>query len=154
MKLLSWKRIIMALNNFFFIPFLFVVISIYWLSTVILKNSKHRKEILYIELIIASYGFIGCINIYYAVILFIVSLISYFSQTGIFQPYTWSMFGLILLVIVSFAHNKISQNNNNYCGIPIQNLTTIKGQTIFFVLCGLTIILAYVGNTAFIYGNF
>ncbi len=75
-------------------------------------------------------------------------------QTGIFQPYTWSMFGLILLVIVSFAHNKISQNNNNYCGIPIQNLTTIKGQTIFFVLCGLTIILAYVGNTAFIYGNF
>lgn len=105
----------MALNNFFFIPFLFVVISIYWLSTVILKNSKHRKEILYIELIIASYGFIGCISIYYAVILFIVSLISYFSQTGIFQPYTWSMFGLILLVIVSFAHNKISQNNNNYC---------------------------------------
>ncbi len=72
----------MALNNFFFIPFLFVVISIYWLSTVILKNSKHRKEILYIELIIASYGFIGCINIYYAVILFIVSLISYFSALG------------------------------------------------------------------------
>ena len=75
-------------------------------------------------------------------------------QIGIVQPYTWSMFGLVWLVIMSFARNKISQNNNCYCGVPIQDLTTIKGQTIFFVLCGLTIILAYVGNTAFIYGSF
>lgn len=75
-------------------------------------------------------------------------------QVGIVQPYTWSMFGLILLVIMSFAHNKISQSNKSYGGVPIQDLTTIKGQTLFFVLCGLTIILAYVGNTAFIYGNF
>ena len=75
-------------------------------------------------------------------------------QIGIVQPYTWSMFGLVLLVIISFLQNKISQSKKCYCGIPIQDLTTIKGQTIFFVLCGLTIILAYVGNTAFIYGSF
>ncbi len=74
-------------------------------------------------------------------------------QIGISQPYTWSMFGLVLLVIVSFAQDKISKSNKSYCGIPIQDLT-IKGQTLFFVLGGLTIILAYVGNTAFIYGKF
>ena len=75
-------------------------------------------------------------------------------QIGISQPYTWSMFGLVLLVIMSFIQNKISQSNKSYGGVPIQDLTTVKGQTIFFVLCGLTIILAYVGNTAFIYGSF
>lgn len=75
-------------------------------------------------------------------------------QIGIFQPYTWSMFGLVLLVIMSFAKDKISKSNKSYCGVPIQDLTTIKGQTLFLVLCGLTIILAYVGNTAFIYGSF
>ena len=73
----------MALNNFFFIPFLLAVLFIYWLSSLIFKNSNHKREILYIELIIASYGFIGCTNIYYALILFIVSLITYFSSWGI-----------------------------------------------------------------------
>ena len=73
----------MALNNFFFIPFLLVVLFIYWSSTLIFKNSKHKKEILYIELIIASYVFIGCTNIYYTLILFIVSLITYFSSLGV-----------------------------------------------------------------------
>ncbi len=75
-------------------------------------------------------------------------------QIGISQPNTWSMFGLVLLVIMSFAKDKISKSNKSYCGVPIQDLTTIKGQTLFLVLCGLTIILAYIGNTAFIYGNF
>ena len=73
----------MALNNFFFIPFLLIVLAVYWLSTVLFKNLKHKKEILYLELIFASYGFIGCSNIYYAVILFAVSLITYFSTLGI-----------------------------------------------------------------------
>ncbi len=73
----------MALNNFFFIPFLLVVLFIYWLSTLKFNNLNHKKEILYIELIIASYVFIGYTNIYYALILFIVSLITYFSSLGI-----------------------------------------------------------------------
>ena len=73
----------MALNNFFFIPFLLIVFAIYWFSTVIFKNSKYKNEILFMELIIASYGFIGCTNIYYALILFIVSLVAYLSTLGI-----------------------------------------------------------------------
>lgn len=75
-------------------------------------------------------------------------------QVGISQPFTWSMFALVLLVISSFCNQKILQSKRVFCGVPIQDLTTIKGQTLFFVICGLTIILAYVGNTAFIYGNF
>ncbi len=75
-------------------------------------------------------------------------------QVGISQPYTWSIFSLVLLVIASFLNIKISQNANNYSGVPIQDLSTIKGQTIFFILCGLTIILAHVGNTSFIYNFF
>ena len=75
-------------------------------------------------------------------------------QVGISQPFTWSMFGLALLVIYTLNNQKISQSKRVFCGVPIQDLTTIKGQTIFFVACGLTIILAYVGNTAFIYGSF
>lgn len=75
-------------------------------------------------------------------------------QAGISQPFTWSMFALALLVVSSFCNQKILQSKRIFCGVPIQDLTTIKGQTLFFVLCGLTIILAYVGNTAFIYDNF
>ena len=75
-------------------------------------------------------------------------------QIDIVQPYTWSMLGLVLLVIMSLAQKRISQSQSYYCGVPIQGLTTIKGQTIFFILCGFTIILAYVCNTALIYGNF
>ena len=75
-------------------------------------------------------------------------------QIGISQPFTWSMFALVLLVISSLCNQKILKSKRVFCGVPIQDLTTIKGQTLFLVLCGLTIILAYVGNTAFIYGNF
>jgi hypothetical protein len=37
---------------------------------------------------------------------------------------------------------------------PIQDLSTIKGQAIFFVICGLAIIMGYFGETYFIYGQF
>ena len=69
----------MSLNNFFFLPFLLAVVFIYGLSTAIFKNSKHKKTILYLELIISSYIFIGITNIFYSVILFFVSLIAYYS---------------------------------------------------------------------------
>ena len=75
-------------------------------------------------------------------------------QTGIVQPYTWSFFALALLLIFSATASKRAYNSNTYCDVPIQDLTTIKGQTIFLTFIGITIILAYVGNTAFIYGNF
>ena len=71
------------------------------------------------------------------------------NREGIVQPYTWSFFAFVLLVL--FHIRQVKQNTNSY---PIQDLTTIKGQTIFITLVALTLMLAYVGNTAFIYGNF
>ena len=73
------------------------------------------------------------------------------AQIGIVQPYTWTLFALIIFTIVHIKHIKDFENSNAY---PIQDLSTIKGQTIFFTFCGLIVILAYVGNTAFIYGAF
>lgn len=76
------------------------------------------------------------------------------NQIGIVQPYTWSMFSLVLAIIATLTITKRAKQVTTYCGCPIQDLTTIEGQTIFFTFIGITIILAYVGNTAFIYGNF
>ena len=43
-------------------------------------------------------------------------------------------------------------DDGNY--YPLVDLTTVKGMTIFFTFVGLTIMLGYYGNTAFIYGRF
>ncbi len=72
------------------------------------------------------------------------------NQIGIVQPYTWTFFALLLFTVAHIKRTKESEKKS----YPIQDLSTIKGQTIFFTFCGLTIILAYVGNTAFIYGGF
>ena len=61
---------------------------------------------------------------------------------------------LILLIIASIIHINRKQGEGFYMNYPIQNLSTIRGQIIFLLLIGVTVIFAYVGNTAFIYGNF
>ena len=76
------------------------------------------------------------------------------NQIGIVQPYTWTMFALVLTVIAILTVPKKPYQETTYCDYPIQDLATIKGQTIFYTFVGITIILAYLGNTAFIYGNF
>lgn len=78
---------------------------------------------------------------------------------GIRQPYTWTFFAMILLVlytIIMYKKTQLSKQplhtlEDRYI---IMDLTTVKGLTIFFALCGLTMGMAYVGNTAFIYGAF
>ena len=76
------------------------------------------------------------------------------NQDGIWQPYTWTFISLILLIIASIIHINRKQGEGFYMNYPIQNLSTIRGQIIFLLLIGVTVIFAYVGNTAFIYGNF
>lgn len=78
---------------------------------------------------------------------------------GIIQPYTWVLFGAIILMITTFLMWKKRQ-----CSVKMSNdiseryilfdLNTVKGLLIFFVICGLTIGMAYYGNTVFIYGAF
>lgn len=78
-------------------------------------------------------------------------------KEGIHQIYTWTIlalifaFGEVIYSVVKCRKNKVDQIENVY---PILNLNKISGLFIFFVFVGITIILAYVGEVAFIYGKF
>lgn len=76
---------------------------------------------------------------------------------GITQIYTWTWVALVFVICeVVYAFLNTKDENEKYVLVkyPIWNLNTIKGLMMFFTLAGLTIILAYVGDTAFIYGKF
>lgn len=76
---------------------------------------------------------------------------------GIFQPYTWSFFAIAcLLVSTIMAVVKAKKSGEKYVNgyYPILDLSKTIPLAIFFTFCGLTILLGYFGNTAFIYGRF
>lgn len=76
---------------------------------------------------------------------------------GIELPYTWTFFGYGILGIATFAAwcRKKKMGLKRIEGFyPIMKLDTVCGLTFFLLLCGLTVILAYFGETYFIYGNF
>lgn len=78
---------------------------------------------------------------------------------GMMHLYTWSLFSMVCLIIgtlvmrrkTGFAMKMPQKVEDRYF---LFDLTSILGLTLFFVLCGLTVGLAYFGNTAFIYGAF
>ena len=76
---------------------------------------------------------------------------------GIKQPYTWSFFAMLCMIfatVMAFLKAKSDGLNvvNGY--YPMLDLTKIWGLILFFTFCGLTVLLGYYGNTAFIYGGF
>ena len=76
-------------------------------------------------------------------------------HTGISQPYTWSFVAIVCFIIstgIAIVRARGKEYINGF--YPIMNLTKIVPLTIFFTFCGLTILLGYYGNTAFIYGKF
>lgn len=84
-------------------------------------------------------------------------------QDGVSQPYMWTAFSLLCLigaVIYAYTNSKKDHLTNRdgstrICGYyPIMNLKKFVPLCMFFVFCGLVIILGYFGDTAFIYGNF
>ena len=78
-------------------------------------------------------------------------------HSGISQPYTWTFVAIIcvaaatLTAIRKAKKNKILYVNGFY---PILDLSKIWSLVIFFTFLGVTILLGYYGNTAFIYGGF
>lgn len=77
-------------------------------------------------------------------------------QDGVVQIYFWSVVAIVLLVVFSLygcrkQYHLAQKVEERY---PIFELTTVKGLVVFFVLCGITAMLAYVGNTVFIYDAF
>lgn len=78
-------------------------------------------------------------------------------HSGISQPYTWAFFAIECLLIGTWAARYRGHINRMECVegfYPIVNLRTVWGLTIFFVFCGLTVLMGYFGNTVFIYGKF
>lgn len=84
-------------------------------------------------------------------------------HTGINQPYAWSFFAIACLItgtIVSFIHSKktgsVDKKGKLYVNAfyPVLDLSKFWSLVVFFTFCGLTVIMGYFGNTAFIYGAF
>lgn len=85
------------------------------------------------------------------------------AHTGISQPYTWSFFAIgcfIVGTIIAFKYSKKKGKRNKAGDLqingfyPVLDLSRFWSQVVFFTFCGLTVILGYFGNTAFIYGSF
>ena len=84
-------------------------------------------------------------------------------HSGISQPYTWSFFAIIIMVIstiMAIVNSKKVGLKDRYGNLvindyyPVMDLSKFWSLVIFFTLCGLTIIMGYFGNNAFIYGAF
>ncbi len=84
-------------------------------------------------------------------------------HTGISQPYIWTFFAIGCLIVASVLALRISKKNmsadragnlviNGF--YPTLDLSKFWVQVVFITFCGLTIIMGYYGNTAFIYGAF
>lgn len=84
-------------------------------------------------------------------------------HTGINQPYTWSFFAIVCLAVstvVATIHSKkigcVDKNGELFINgyYPVLDLSKFWSLVAFFIFGGLTIIMGYFGNTAFIYGAF
>ncbi len=78
-------------------------------------------------------------------------------QPGIQQPFIWSFVAIGLLIIGTIcAIVKSHKNGDKYVEgyYPTVNLSTIKGLTIFFVVIGLILGLAFTGEQPFVYFQF
>ena len=78
-------------------------------------------------------------------------------KDGIMQIYSWTWLAIVFTiceVLFSILRRCKSENAKINVKYPILQLNTIKNLVLFFLLVGMTIILAYVGDTAFIYGQF
>lgn len=74
---------------------------------------------------------------------------------GIMQLYTWSFFALIILIVTTAVAIRKSKGKDRIEGFyPIMKLDKVWTLTVFFTFVGLTIMLGYFGNAAFIYGKF
>lgn len=71
-------------------------------------------------------------------------------KPGISYINTWALFGIFVVILDIIL--SIKNNKEEY--YPIQDLTTIMGLVIFFLLIGLTLGLGYTGANPFVYSNF
>ena len=78
-------------------------------------------------------------------------------QNGIFQPYAWSFVAIGVMGISTIAaiiHSKKRKNHEIVGFVPILDLNTVSGLTLFFLACGLVLCLAFTGESPFVYFQF
>lgn len=75
-------------------------------------------------------------------------------HSGISQPYTWTFFAIVVVGVATYAAYRRSSENRTSGFYPVLDLSKFWNLVLFFVFCGLTIIMGHFGNTAFIYGKF
>lgn len=78
-------------------------------------------------------------------------------QEGIFQPFFWSFVAIIIVciaTIIAIVHSKKKGEREVSAFYPLVKLNTISGLTVFFVICGLTLCLAFTGEHPFVYFQF
>ena len=79
------------------------------------------------------------------------------GQDGISQPFIWSFIsiGVLLVATIVAVIRSRRQGERRVNGFyPILNLNTVWGMTIFLIVCGLVLCLAFSGEAPFVYGNF
>lgn len=78
-------------------------------------------------------------------------------QDGIRQPFFWSFAAIVLLCIGAFAAVRQARRRRDifvHGYYPILDLNTVRGLTLFFILCGLIFGLAFTGENPFVYFQF
>ncbi len=77
-------------------------------------------------------------------------------QSGIIYISTWCIFGIVILAVATLAAAIRSAKEKKIISgfYPSLNLSTIPGLTLFLVIFGLALGLAYTGNNQFIYFQF
>ena len=78
------------------------------------------------------------------------------ASEGIRQLYSWSFVALLFLFaeIIYAEINKKRNGGKVIAEYMLLDLTKVTGLVMFFTFLCVTILFAYIGNTAFIYGNF
>lgn len=78
------------------------------------------------------------------------------GNNGISQPYTWTFFAIAVLIVefVLVCNRKKQAANEVFSNYWLFDLHRVLPLAMFLVFVGITIIMAYVGDTSFIYGKF
>ena len=85
-------------------------------------------------------------------------------EPGLEHPFLWLFISIIILAVASIfvltkskdiEHDQMHLNTSTAAAYyPLVNLSSFKGQVVFFVFCGLIICLASAGGNPFIYGKY
>ncbi len=118
-----------VINNLSSVILTFILVTLFW---IVFRAENLNNLMIYLKSLFSIHG-------------------------GISQPYSWSFVAIVCVLITTLvAVLKAKKNDKKYVSgfYPILDLNGFWQLVVFFVFTGLTVMLGYYGNTAFIYGRF